>query len=886
VLFSPGAVLGPYELRGLVGAGGMGEVYRAFDPRLNRDVALKIVPDDLAGDPRRRERFRREAHAIAALTHPHIVTVHSAEDLDGHLVLVMELVEGRTLADLVPGGGLPLSRLVKIAVQIADALGAAHDRGIIHRDLKPRNVMVNADGRVKVLDFGLAKLRDPRDGTASHHETASLWELTGEGRIVGTAAYMSPEQAEGRPLDHRTDLFSLGILLYEMASGEKPFRGDSVVSVLSSILRDVPRPLAELNPRVPREFTRIVRRCLAKDPDERYQSAKDLRLDLEDLRQDLSSSEQTPAESPGRVGGSRRRLAGIAAGLVLAAAAGATAAWLWARTTTSPSAHVRVSRIDRITGEPGVEAAPNLSPDGQWIVYSRMVDGVTRIYLQAVGGDRPLNLTPGVPEGSSQPVFSPEGDRIAFRSARAGGGLFIMGRTGELVRQVSDAGFWPTWSPDGTRLAYSSQHTLDVPFAYSGGASVWMLDIASGRRTKLSDLDGTQPTWSPHGQRIAFWGVDPATQNRDIWTVPAGGGTAVRVTDDAAIDATPTWSNDGRFLYFSSSRSGTTNLWRAPIDEATGRPLGEPEPVIVPAQHALHPTLSRDGRRLAYMASSWSSDVYAMAFDVTRAAADGPPRWLMGGPHLWGSVRASPDGQRLAFIRAGQQQDLFVTDANGLNPQRLTDDRIGVRCPAWSHDGRSLVVLATRRGDKDLIFIEPDGGRLRRVTDLPSTGLVGCPAWSPDGTRMSVVQGPTDPAVLIFDPTKPLAGQAILRLPAHPRGTFFPRAWSPDGTRLAGTIFHTLVVYDLRTNAYALVAPSLQVVAASVIAWLPDNRRLLATTDQQVLVFDTVTGESRTVFSVAPDRVRGFALSASGKELYVSRGPEEADIWIATIQTQ
>ena len=255
--FSPGAVLGPYELRGLVGSGGMGEVYRAFDPRLNRDVALKIVPDDFAADTRRRERFRREAQAIAALNHPHIVTVHSAEDLDGHLVLVMELVDGRTLADVIPSGGLPLPRLLKIAVQIADGLGAAHDRGIIHRDLKPRNVMVTADGRVKVLDFGLAKLRDPQDGVVMGHETASLWELTGEGRIVGTAAYMSPEQAEGRPLDHRTDLFSLGILLYEMASGERPFRGESVVSVLSSILRDLPRPLAELNPRLPREFTRL-----------------------------------------------------------------------------------------------------------------------------------------------------------------------------------------------------------------------------------------------------------------------------------------------------------------------------------------------------------------------------------------------------------------------------------------------------------------------------------------------------------------------------------------------------------------------------------------------------------------------------------------------------
>ncbi len=866
----------------------MGEVHRAYDPRLGRDVALKIVPDDLTADMRRRERFRREAHAIAALTHPHIVTIHSAEDLDGHLVLVMELVEGRTLADVVPAGGLPVSRLVKIAVQIADALGAAHDRGIIHRDLKPRNVMVTADGRVKVLDFGLAKLRDPQDGTASHHETASLWELTGEGRIVGTAAYMSPEQAEGRPLDHRTDLFSLGIVLYEMASGEKPFRGESVVSILSSILRDVPRPLAELNPRLPREFTRIVRRCLAKDPDERYQSAKDLRLDLEDLRQELSSSDQTPAEGPAPGAPRRRRLAAAAVGLVLAGSAGAAAAWLWARGLPPTGSHVAITHIDRITGQPGIEGAPSLSPDGQWIIYSRAVDRVTRIYLQAVGGDRPVNLTPGSADGSGQPTFSPDGNRIAFRSARAGGGLFIMGRTGELVRQVSDAGFWPAWAPDGTRLAYSSEWTADLPFTYAGGSSVWTLDIESGRRTRLTDLDGTQPAWSPHDRRIAFWGVDPATQNRDIWTVPVGGGPAVRVTDDPAIDATPIWSEDGRFLYFSSSRGGTTNLWRIGIDETTGAPSGAPMPVIVPTQNAVHPTLSRDGRRLAYIASSWSSDVYTIGFDPVRAVTEGAARWILGGPHHWMSLRASPDGQRLAFIRASQQRDLVVTGSDGSNPQRLTDDRLDVRCPNWSPDGRSILLLPTRRGDKDLIFVDLDGGRTRRKTDVPSTGLVGCPAWSPaDQRRLSLVQGPSDPATLIIDPTRPAAEQQIERLPAHPQGTFYPRAWSPDGTRLGGTVGTTAVVYDIRSRQYSFVAPATAVVAASDIGWLPDNRRLLAVSHAQTIVLlDTVSGEARPVYTAAPDVIRGFSLSASRRELYVSRGPEEADIWIATIQTQ
>jgi Tol biopolymer transport system component len=874
VPLGPGSTLGPYELRGLVGAGGMGEVYRAYDPRLDRDVALKIVPDDLTADPRRRERFRREAHAIAALTHPHIVTVHSAEDIDGHLVLVMELVEGQTLADLLPSGGMSLSRVVKIAIQIADALGAAHDRGIIHRDLKPRNVMVTPDGRVKVLDFGLAKMRDPHGSDGLGHETASLHALTAEGRIVGTAAYMSPEQAEGRHLDHRTDLFSFGILLYELSTGTRPFLGDSVVSLLSSILRDVPRPVAELNPRLPREFARIVRRCLAKDPDERYQSAKDLRLDLEELRQDSASGDSSAATAALRPAGHR-----LPRPLLIAAAAvgglligGAIAVPLLRGRAQPPGA---------------AEHTPHISPDGQWVTYTRAVDGVSNVYLQAAGGERAVNLTGESASGNGQAAFSFDGTRIAFRSSRGGGGLFVMGRTGELVRQITDSGYSPAWSPDGTRLAYSSGLAAGPPFSYAGGSTIWVVDIASGQRRKLSDLDGVQPSWSPHDRRIAFWGVDATTQNRDIWTVPVDGGTAVRVTDDAATDATPVWSSDGRHLYFSSSRGGTTNLWRVPIDETTGATAGPPQPVTVPTQNAIQPSLARDGRSVAYTASTWSSNVYALGFDAVAGAPTPASRWVLGGPHDWTGLRIAPDGRRLAVVRSGETRDLVVAAADGTGVQRLTDEQGGVRCPYWSPDGSTIVVLPTRRGDKALNFLEPDGGRARRVTDLPSTGLTGCPVWSPDGRQLAVAQGPADPAVVIFDPTRPVAGQRVERLPPPARGAFFPRAWSPDGTKLGGTIGGTVAVLDRKTGRYTLVAAGTPVNAGGDLSWLPDSRRLLSMAGgRDIVLFDTVAGVARTIYSAAPDALRSFALSPDGRELYVSRGPDEADIWIGTIQTQ
>ena len=251
----------------------MGEVYRARDPRLGRDVAMKILPPAMAGDPERLRRFEQEARAAAALNHPNIVTVHSVEQADDLHFLTMELVEGDSLADRIPRDGLALDRLLEIVVPLADAVGAAHARGVVHRDLKPANVMVTPEGRVKVLDFGLAKLKPL--GGATDLTTGAAPTLTGEGRLLGTVAYMSPEQAEGREVDHRSDIFSLGVLLYELATGQRPFKGDSSLSLLSSILRDTPPPMTDLKPAFPPELARIVRRCLAKDPGRRYQSAID-----------------------------------------------------------------------------------------------------------------------------------------------------------------------------------------------------------------------------------------------------------------------------------------------------------------------------------------------------------------------------------------------------------------------------------------------------------------------------------------------------------------------------------------------------------------------------------------------------------------------------------
>ena len=301
----PGTRLGPYEIVSLLGAGGMGEVYRARDPRLERDVALKVLEAGASSDPDRRARFRREALAVAALNHPHIVTIHAVEDADSIVVLAMELVEGRSLDLMLPPGGLPLDRVLTIGIAVAEAISAAHQKGITHRDLKPANIMLGEgeqSGRIKVLDFGLAKMAQAPLGASSAAtltgDNANAPPMTREGHILGTIAYMSPEQAEGKALDARSDLFSLGVVLYEMATGQRPFTGESDLSILSSILKDTPRAVTDINPSLPQDFARIVRRALAKDPERRYQSAKDLRNNLEDLRVSLRASESLSPPRP------------------------------------------------------------------------------------------------------------------------------------------------------------------------------------------------------------------------------------------------------------------------------------------------------------------------------------------------------------------------------------------------------------------------------------------------------------------------------------------------------------------------------------------------------------------------------------------------------------
>jgi serine/threonine protein kinase len=496
-----GNMVGHYEILEILGGGGMGIVYRARDTRLARVVALKFLPPELTRDPQAKERFEQEARAASSLDHPNLCTIlELGETPDGRLYLAMPCYDGETLRRRIEGGPLPVDEAIDIALQIARGLAKAHRNGIIHRDIKPANLIVTSDGVVKILDFGLAKLA----GSAAISQTGSS---------AGTPAYMSPEQARGDEVDARTDLWSLGVVLYELLSGRRPFRGEREQAVIYSILHEKPQPLRELRPEVSPELARIVERLIAKEPAERYPSVEEALGDLRVLRGEPATG-FTRAVEPARAQGSPWLGLAVAAVIVVGTVLTALAIFL-PRRGESRGAPVQTA-FSRLTEQEGRASFPSVSPDGRDFVYVKLTSpGNLDIYSQRIGGSNPRNLTADSPRDDTQPAFSPDGGTIAFRSDREGGGIFLMGATGESVRRLTDFGYNPAWSPDGRELLVATEGISD-PQVRKTKSEIWRVDIATPDRRRLAEGDAVQPSWSPHGQRIAYWGIPTGSGARAL----------------------------------------------------------------------------------------------------------------------------------------------------------------------------------------------------------------------------------------------------------------------------------------------------------------------------------------------------------------------------------
>ena len=878
--------VGNYDVVAPLGVGGMGEVYRARDARLARDVAIKILPPALTTQPDRLARFEREARILAAINHPHIAGIYGIEETGTAPALVLELVEGPTLADRIKTGRIGAEEAFAIGRQIADAISAAHDKGIIHRDLKPANVKVTPSGVVKVLDFGLAKA----DGQRATPELAQSPTITMSGSlngiILGTAAYMSPEQARGRSVDKRTDIWAFGCVLYEMLTGDKAFDGETVSDTIAAILEREPN-WRVLPAATPANVRRLLQRCLDKDASRRLRDIGDAALELEDAIGRVRSRSFV-----GRLGdlASVHRLA-VVGGLVgVSAVLGMGLLWkTWSvRPQTSEPLQPTFTQI---TSQSGLEWFPSLSPDGKWVVYGGDAEGNRRIFLQSTTGQTPIDLTADSPDDDDQPAFSPDGERIAFRSSRAGGGIFVMGRTGEAVRRLTRRGFKPTWSPEGREIAFTTENADLDPQNTVGLSSLWAVNVASGEERQLGNVDAVLPSWSPHGQRIAYTtrGAIAGSTRLDIWTVDRAGAHPVAVTTDGARNWNPVWAPDGTHLYFVSGRGGPMNLWRVPIDETSGRTIGPPEAVITPSPFAAHITISADGTRIAYSSILRSRNIQKLRIDPATGASRGEPTWITTGSRLWANPDPSPDGKWVAFYSSVQPEgDLYVARTDGTGLRQLTSgaERID-RMPRWSPDGQWIAFHSIRGRDQYLWKIRPDGSELQQLSPLADAIY---PAWSPDGSQLAVLMaagiGHSENNVYIFDPNRPWNDQKpeMIAPPNNSPDEFVVNAWSPDGTRLAGQAglaARGIIVYSLRSRTFDRFTDT-----GGYPVWLPDSQHVMFVSGgREFDVVDTRTRKVEKVFSVQRDIIGPPQLTRDGREAYFSRRVTEGDIWLLTLDT-
>jgi Tol biopolymer transport system component len=671
----------------------MGEVYRARDGKLGRDVAIKVLPAAFAADADRLARFRREAKVLASLNHPHIAAIYGVEEADGIEALVLELVEGETLAERLAAGPLPLEEALDIARQAAEALEAAHERGIVHRDFKPANIKLTPGGQVKVLDFGLAKalaadVSSP-DITTSPTLTAAA---TQAGVALGTAAYMAPEQARGKAVDRRADVWAFGVVLYEMLTGRHAFAGDTVSDTLASVLKTDP-DLTALPEMTPAAIRRLLRRCLQKDPSRRLRDIGDARLELEERVEGTAADSGLTAAVPR----TSRRL--LLPGLVLGLAVGAASAWLIV-TRFGPRQSRAPMRFVTVTNFSGVEAQPSLSPDGRSVAFVSNSDGAYDIWVGLAAGGRLVRVT-NDPSMESHPAWSPDGTKIAYGKLKESGlwDIWEIPALGGAPRRVVVDATEPAWSPDGRSLAYSNLRT----------GTIWACDASGGNAHALTQTDSLfrfhrQPAFSHDARRIVFVRRHAGPYG-ELAVAELAGGRTQTVSSDGGLVTSPVWSPDDKFLYFASGRGGAFNIWKIP---SRG---GEPEQITAGQGDDADLSLSADGRHMAF--STYRQNVNIGVADLDAKEPSLALKWVTSdaargevGPAF------SPDGKRIAYFsnRKGvEKEGIWVMDADGSNPASLVVDDNQNVFPRWYSDGTALLFRSS------IASSGAAGDRFRRV---------------------------------------------------------------------------------------------------------------------------------------------------------------------------
>ncbi|HET7183808.1 MAG TPA: LpqB family beta-propeller domain-containing protein [Terriglobales bacterium] len=758
---SAGTRLGPYEIVSPLGTGGMGEVYRARDSKLGRSVAIKVLPPDVAQDPEKLDRFQREAKVLASLNHPNIASIYGFEDSDKP-GLVMELVEGPTLADRILAGPVPVEDALNIAKQVCDALEYAHDRGIVHRDVKPANIKLSSDGAIKLLDFGLAKALEHAGANTDISSSPTFTHLgTQAGMILGTAAYMSPEQAKGRTIDRRSDVWAFGCVLFEMLTGKMVFSGETVTDTLAEIVKSEPT-WSLVPPNTPKPIRALLLRCLKKDPKQRLQAIGEARIVIEEVLAGKAAPEENrAAQTP--VSFMRRRsllgwVGGFAAGATIVAA---VAGWI---TRSSPAAMMHFSAV---TSFAGVQAQPALSPDGRSVAYISNRDGHYNVYVGLVHGAEPLQITHDAAM-KARPSWSPDGGMLAYAQLNNSGAwdIWEVPALGGLPRKVVLNAADPAWTPDGHSIVYQNLSDEQIWIAGTEGENAHALVHGVPYRWE------TEPRVSPDGRLVAFAVRATGGPYGELGVADVSTGTVRLLTHDYALALSPAWSPDSRSIYFSSSRGGTVNIWKI---GAEGRGLRQ---ITAGEGDDAEIDVSSDGKRLVF--GTMRVNIGLSRFDAHAKSGEPNVKVLTTDParNEFGPAY-SLNGTRIAFftnLKGAENESIGVADADGGNAiQLVRDSRVNL-FPRWSPDGTHIVYGSNSDKNIEYRSIAVSGGAPQTIMSDAADAIVDV---GRDGRLLFQKAG----EIQVFDPR---AGKPAT-LGKTPKYLGFLR-WASNGSSVAYSV--------------------------------------------------------------------------------------------------